>query len=81
MARAHNQAVFHGERNGNSKLTPDLVRAIRASNEQHKVIAWRFGISLSSVNDIRNGRAWRHVDEVSSAAQEPGGANNAPGGC
>lgn len=76
MARAHNQVVSRGEQNGKAKLTADQIRQIRASKEMHKVIAWRFGISQSHVNDIRGGRVWRHVQPVSSAAQGAEGAMN-----
>lgn len=43
------------------KITPEIVREIRASKEQGKVLAQRYGISPQSVTDIRKRRSWAHV--------------------
>ena len=41
------------------KLTPDLVREIRASDEPCTRIAARLGVHQSTVNNARNGHTWR----------------------
>lgn len=50
-----------GVRNGNSKLTPDVVLAIRASSKTHKLIAEEFCVSKSVVTQIRARKTWRHI--------------------
>lgn len=50
-----------GSSNSNAKLTPDSVRAIRASIEPINDIATSFGVSRSTVISIRNNRTWTHV--------------------
>ena len=47
-----------------AKLTPDLVRAIRArlaDNVTGKLIAMEFGVTPQTVCDIKKGRSWTHV--------------------
>jgi hypothetical protein len=48
-----------GERNGATKLTWPVVREIRASNEPHRVIASRLGISERNVRKVRAMEIWR----------------------
>lgn len=48
-----------GERNGMSRLTEDDVRAIRASNDNQRVLSARFGVSQAQISAIRNHRAWK----------------------
>jgi hypothetical protein len=43
------------------KLTPDDVRAIRASSEKRYLLAHQYGISEVSVWEIRKGRTWKWV--------------------
>lgn len=50
-----------GERVAGSKLTSDAVREIRASTEAGATIARRYGVSESTVSEVRNYRRWRHV--------------------
>lgn len=50
-----------GYRRGRSKLTPDDVRAIRASRDPYKVIAERYGISRKSVSRIARRVSWGKV--------------------
>lgn len=54
-------AVMHGSKNPASKLTEDTVRMIRASPGSHRIIAERFGISKSAVEQIVNRKMWAHV--------------------
>jgi hypothetical protein len=51
-----------GARNGQSKLTDDEVRQIRAiRGESQQSIARRFGITQTVVSGIRRRATWRHV--------------------
>lgn len=51
-----------GEQNGHAKLTDQAVRVIRAElHESTEVLAKRFGVSTSTIHNVRNGRLWRHV--------------------
>jgi hypothetical protein len=50
-----------GERNGKAVLTEDVVRAIRASDEPHTVLARRYGVGANTVRGVRIGRTWKHV--------------------
>lgn len=54
----------HGERNGQSKLTPHAVRTIREMYKQgirQREIADFFEIDPSHVSDIKNGYRWGHL--------------------
>ncbi len=51
----------YGERGGNSKLTTDVVLAIRADERTHDVIAAAYGTSPANVSIIRSRATWRHV--------------------
>lgn len=44
-----------------AKLTDDDVRAIRASDEIQIVLAKRYGVSQTTISNIRCGNTWRHV--------------------
>jgi hypothetical protein len=54
-----------GERNANSKLTPDAVRAIRAAyaggNVPQRVLAERYGVSRGLIGHVVRGRIWAHA--------------------
>lgn len=45
------------------KLTPDDIRAIRASDDTGVALAARYGITKQSVTDIRKRRSWAHVED------------------
>lgn len=53
----------HGEGNGRSKLTEDVVAAIKALPPEvpHRWVARAIGISSQAVFYIRTGRNWQHV--------------------
>ena len=44
-----------------AKLTPAQAAAIRIDRRKARIIAGEYGISINSVHDIRQGRAWRHA--------------------
>jgi DNA-binding transcriptional regulator YiaG len=50
-----------GAANHNSKLTPDNVRAIRASSDTIEALAARYGISTSTLHQAKIGKTWKHV--------------------
>lgn len=50
-----------GSQNSNAKLTVVDVLKIRASTEDAKQIADQFGVSRSTIANIRSGRTWQHV--------------------
>ena len=62
--RAGIRPLMRGSTNGNSKLTPTLVRKIRQEHREGStmaVIADRYGIWPGTVNQICKRRTWRHV--------------------
>ena len=53
-----------GEKHFNAKLNDEKVRAIRAllaRGERIRVIAASFGVSRTTIEHIKNGLIWRHV--------------------
>jgi HNH endonuclease len=61
-----------GEKIGQSKLTDDAVRLIRAGMPTKEAMA-RFGISKATVSKARTGFGWKHIEET--AAILPLGGN------
>jgi len=57
-ARGYRKPRGAGEQHGQAKLTEEAVRAIRASTEPLRVLATRYGVSASTIANIRNGRRW-----------------------
>lgn len=51
----------NARRGVSDKITPEIVREIRASGEPQKALASRFGVSVQTICDIRKGRSWKHV--------------------
>ncbi len=60
------QARQKGTAHGMSKLTPAIVRAIRAAPGPHKPIGLMFGIHKSHVSQIKLRTLWSHVKEVAA---------------
>lgn len=60
MVDAGRQA--RGERNGNSKLSADQVRAIRASDRSPKELARKYPTSVRNVRAIRARKTWDHLE-------------------
>lgn len=54
-----------GELHGMAKLTPDIVRTIRAGRTGTRGEAARlgrqYGVARTTINDILHGRTWKHV--------------------
>jgi len=60
-----------GERKPESKLTEAEVLAIRASAERGRRLAERYGVSPSTVCEIRKGRKWKHLLSRESRHNDP----------
>jgi len=60
-ARRKPENLCRGERHHSSKLTPDKVKAIRASNLSAIKLAKLYGVSQSSILCIKNRVTWKHV--------------------
>jgi HNH endonuclease len=61
-AGRHRYGVHHGMAHGMAKLTDDDVRMIRASAEQGVRLAEQYGVSRTTIYDIRNRKIWQHID-------------------
>jgi hypothetical protein len=51
-----------GEKHGMAKLTEAQVREIRQGNETYRVLAKRFGVSATTIADVRHRHIWKHID-------------------
>lgn len=47
-----------GEKHGNSKLTEAQVRLIKHSSKSLSILAKKFGVSKTTINNIKRGRGW-----------------------
>jgi hypothetical protein len=72
MAKGRGRQL-RGEKHHAVKVTPTIVRAIRASTEPHKVLAERYGISRHTVHTIRDFRTWKHIEGKTMPAPHRGG--------
>lgn len=50
-----------GARNGNAKLSPEIIRTIRSSSETHAALARLFNVSITTIYQIRLRMRWSHV--------------------
>lgn len=53
--------IARGETSGTAKLTAKQVIAIRKDDRTRSDIAADFGVSTTMVNNIKSGKAWRHL--------------------
>lgn len=51
----------HGETTGNAKLTEEKVRQIRKAPGTQRKVAKEFGVSQTTIWQIKNGNFWKHV--------------------
>ncbi|MGL5189992.1 MAG: HNH endonuclease signature motif containing protein [Cetobacterium sp.] len=51
-----------GEHQHKAVLTEQTVRLIRSSQLSGGALAKQLGVSKNTVNDVRSGKTWRHVD-------------------
>ncbi len=61
MVRKGRGNAPRGESHHSSKLTEFQVRAIRKSPESLTVLASKFGVSFSTIADVKRHRTWRHL--------------------
>ncbi|MHC4138515.1 MAG: HNH endonuclease [Planctomycetota bacterium] len=65
MRRAAKRGSFRGERNGNSKLTEELVSFIKLLYYEldytQKAISEETGVNCKTVSNVCRGRNWKHV--------------------
>lgn len=54
-------STLRGEAHGQSKLSNDQVRAIRADVRSRRAIANAYGVSKCAIDGIKTGKTWRHV--------------------
>ena len=54
--------VSLGEKHGMSKLVPDQVIDIKASNQSGVSLAKKYNVSQTTICDIRKGRIWKHLN-------------------
>lgn len=53
--------VLRGEAAPSSKLSNESVLAVRRSHSTHAETARKFGVSVTTIHDIRSGNTWRHL--------------------
>lgn len=64
-AKVHGTAAV-GERNGQSKLTTEMVRSIRAdrrSGMTYAELANKYGVKAGTLHPLISGKTWKHVTE------------------
>lgn len=57
----HGTAI-RGEKMGRSKLTNEIIRAIRSDTRIARIVATELGVNKSTINKIRRGISWAHVE-------------------
>ena len=50
-----------GERGSRAILTNEAVRIIRASDLSRRALAKRYGVALTTIDAVIQGRTWRHI--------------------
>lgn len=55
------QENARGEQIAQSKLTDEIVRAIRASTAGHRELARRYSVDEKAIRQVRLGTTWKHV--------------------
>lgn len=54
-------ADVKGEHNHSSKLTEEIVKEIRTTNQSAKSLAEKFGVSASTIYHAKRGASWKHI--------------------
>lgn len=57
-----NHRCPRGAGNPNNKLTEEQAREIKFGSERGVDVSRRFGVSQTTVSDIRKGRIWGHLE-------------------
>lgn len=50
-----------GESSTSSRLTEKDVLEIRESNDLHRILAIKYGVTRQTIGDIKNRRRWKHI--------------------
>jgi DNA invertase Pin-like site-specific DNA recombinase len=50
-----------GSKVGTSKLTEELVKMIRSMSGSSSTLSTFFGVSKTTIKDIKNNKIWKHV--------------------
>ena len=56
-------ASLPGELSPHAKITWDIARKIRASNETQEVLAYRYGVGQTRVSQIKRNKTWKIEDD------------------
>lgn len=56
-----------GEDVGGAKLTSEQVLEIRKSNEKHKILAEKYGVTHYTISSIKTNRSWKWLSGDASA--------------
>lgn len=64
----HNPTPKRGEESNKAKLSAAQALEIYNSNEPHKVLAERYGVSATAIYWIKTGKNWSHVTGAKDAA-------------
>lgn len=59
--KIRDETTNRGEKNGQTKLTEEQVRAIQSDPRTHQVIADEYGLCRRSVGNIKSGKTWSHL--------------------
>lgn len=51
-----------GERNGQAKITEDIVRAIRSSSLPARALGETYGLHWATISKIRKRQRWAHIE-------------------
>jgi HNH endonuclease len=62
-SRTKPNRVPRGEKHGNAKLTDTQVAAILASEKTQRALAREYGVSQTTISNIRLGKIWRLIFE------------------
>ena len=57
-----NRRCAYGDLHAHAKLTVEIVKTIRASNQSDPALASQYGVARESIRDARNGKTWAHVE-------------------
>lgn len=69
---------IRGTKHGNSVLTDDDVRAIRASNETQVALAQRYGVGRTTIRHVQAGENWAWLDGSPKPSDTPRWQPSAP---
>lgn len=60
---SHREEWSRGSKNPRAKITEEIASAIKADPRKIAVVATHYGVSQSSVSQIKTGKSWAHLPE------------------